>query len=56
MKSKNPKGVPITNFPLDPSHKLAQAMNRIDWRVLKSDELFKDGFKSHSNQLEGCLG
>jgi len=45
MKSKIPKGVPITNFPLDPSHKLAQAMDRIDWGVLESNELFKKGFK-----------
>ena len=45
MKSKNPKGVPITRFPLDPSHTLAQAMNRIDWALLESDELFQNGFK-----------
>ena len=45
MKSKNPKGVPITSFPLDPSHKLTQAMSRIDWELLDSNVLFKDGFK-----------
>jgi hypothetical protein len=45
MKSKKPKGVPITNIPLDHSHKLAQAMSRINWALLESNDLFKDGFK-----------
>jgi IS5 family transposase len=46
MKKNNVKGVPLSNLPIDPNHKLALAINKIDWISLQnSNELFKKGFK-----------
>ena len=44
MKNMNKKGVPISNFPLNPDHKLAKAMDKINWNSLQANDLFQKGF------------
>ena len=45
MSDSNQKGVPLKNFPIIKDHKLAKAMEVLDWNSLNQNSLFKDGFR-----------
>ncbi len=45
MSEDKQKGVPLGHFPFLKDHKLAKAMENIDWNALKQSSIFENNFR-----------